>query len=228
MLFRSQPELAYHVNVELSVNTAIVCKQLGIQYVYISTDHLFSGNKPLVTEDDIPGPVNQYGKTKLEAEKRVLDISETFLAIRTNFYGWGPVYRRSFSDMIIDNLGNGKPVTLFEDFFYTPILIEELSKIVMALIEKNVAGIFHVAGDERISKLEFGTRLASRFGFDQNLIRVARFSDRKDLVQRPCDLSLSNKKVSVLLDKKTGDINSNIDQLYLQHENGFSQKIQRI
>ena len=224
----AQPELAYHVNVELSVNTAIVCKQLGIQYVYISTDHLFSGNKPLVTEDDSPGPVNQYGKTKLEAEKRVLDISETFLAIRTNFYGWGPVYRRSFSDMIIDNLGNGKPVTLFEDFFYTPILIEELSQTVMALLEKKAQGVFHVVGDERISKLEFGMRVATRFGFDKKLIQVARFSDRKDLVRRPHDLSLSNKKVSAFLGKNIGDVNANIEQLYAQKENGILKEIQSI
>ena len=114
------------------------------------------------------------------------------------------------------------------NFFYTPILIKELSQTVMALLEKKAQGVFHVVGDERISKLEFGMRVATRFGFDKKLIQVARFSDRKDLVRRPHDLSLSNKKVSAFLGKNIGDVNANIEQLYAQKENGILKEIQSI
>ena len=218
----ANPELAYHVNVELSVNAANACKQQGVAFVYISTDHLFSGHTALVSEEETTAPVNEYGKTKREGEKQVLDISERFLSIRTNFYGWGSSYRNSFSDMIINNLRNNKEVTLFEDFYYTPILIEELAQTVMDLLNKNANGIYHVVGNERISKLEFGIRIAEKFELDKKLIKVSRFADRKDLVKRPADLSLSNKKASLFLNREIGNIRKNIDSLYQQDQNGFA------
>jgi len=190
----ANPEEAYHVNVDLSVNVAQACKENNVQLVYISTDHLFSGKNPLVSEEEPVSPMNMYGKTKYEAEKKILTISDKFLAIRTNFYGWGPTYRSSFSDFIIDNLRSGHPVSLFDDFFYTPILIEELAQTVMMLLAVNANGIFNVVGNERISKFEFGTRLARHFKLDTGLIQAAKFADRKDLIRRPTDLSLSNKK----------------------------------
>ena len=217
----ADPVNAYHSNVDLSVTVAQSCKELGITFVYICTDHLFSGEHPLVSEEEKTSPVNQYGKTKLEAEQRVLAISDRNLSIRTNFYGWGPSYRQSFSDFIIRNTSNGNPVFLFDDFYYTPILIEELAGTVMALIDKTAAGIFNVAGNERISKYEFGVRLARQFQLDSGLIKAAKFVERKDLVKRPVDLSLSVKKVTTFLNRSVGDIDKNTRNLYMQKQNGF-------
>jgi dTDP-4-dehydrorhamnose reductase len=86
----------------------LACKEQSIKLVYISTDHLVSGVKPLVTEEEPVSPMNRYAQTKSEAENRVLAISKENLAIRTNFYGWGTSYRDSFSDFIISNLRKGK------------------------------------------------------------------------------------------------------------------------
>lgn len=227
-LCEADPELAHRVNVNLSVNVAQCCKEQNIQLVYISTDHLFSGHNPMVTEKEVPSPVNVYGKTKLEAEQRILDIADTNLSIRTNFYGWGPSYRQSFSDMIIQNNRNGKAVFLFDDFFYTPILIAELARSVMSLLHLEAKGIFNVTGNERISKYEFGSRLVKRFGLNGSLVNASKFSDRKDLVKRPGDLSLSNKKLVTFLNRPVGDINENIQRLYRQEQDGFSTIIRNL
>jgi UDP-4-amino-4,6-dideoxy-N-acetyl-beta-L-altrosamine transaminase/dTDP-4-dehydrorhamnose reductase len=215
----TDPLLAQHVNVELAVNVGIACKEKNIKLVYISTDHLVSGDKPLVTEEEPVSPMNRYAQTKSEAENRVLAISKNNLVIRTNFYGWGTVYRDSFSDFVISNLRKGKTISLFKDFFYTPILIEDLANVVMQLISFDANGIFNVVGNERISKLEFGTKLATRFGLDKGLIQAIRFSDRKDLIKRPIDLSLSNQKTKALLNKTFGNIDENIDRLFAQEKN---------
>ena len=224
----SDPVQALHINGALSENVAHECRKNGMQLVYICTDHLFAGNKPLVSEDEPVAPVNQYGATKLDGEKRILAISENFLSIRTNFYGWGPSYRRSFSDMIIDNLTKGNQVSLFEDFFYTPILIEELAQVTMQLFELKMGGIFNVVGNERISKYEFGMRLAERFDLNTHLIKASSFTERKDLIKRPKDLSLSNHTVATLLNKEFGVIETGIEKLYQQRENGFLATIKEI
>lgn len=224
----ADPAAAYHINVALSVNVASACKMADVSFVYIATDHIFEGKHPLVTEVEMPVPINEYGKTKFEGEKRILEISNRNISIRTNFYGWGSSYRSSFSDMIIQNVRRKRAVSLFDDFFYTPILIQELAQITMLLYTKEASGIFNVAGNERISKYEFGIRLADHFGLDKNLIKVAKFSERKDLVKRPRDLSLSVKKAVAFLDQSIGSIELNLAQLQLQEQDGLSALISKL
>ena len=69
----ANPALAKYINVDLTKNLVMVCAKLNIPMVYISTDHLFSGNESLVHEDCPVRPVNVYAKTKAEAETCVLD-----------------------------------------------------------------------------------------------------------------------------------------------------------
>jgi dTDP-4-dehydrorhamnose reductase len=224
----ADPSLAEHINVDLAVNAATACKQQNIQFVNICTDHLFSGKKPLVTENDPIEPMNEYGRTKALAEEKILAISENFLSIRTNFYGWGTSYRHSFSDSIISSLRANKTISLFDDVFYTPILIATFAETAMKLIKANAKGTFNVVGNERISKYEFGLRAAKQFGLDASLISSAKFAEREDFVQRPFDLSLSNKKAADFIGSDFGNINDDLKILFKQDQDGFSRLIKSI
>lgn len=46
---------------------------IGAFLIYISTDYVFDGKNPPYREEDMPSPLNLYGKTKLEGEKAVLE-----------------------------------------------------------------------------------------------------------------------------------------------------------
>jgi dTDP-4-dehydrorhamnose reductase len=46
---------------------------IGAFLIYISSDYVFDGTNPPYTEEDIPSPLNLYGKTKLDGEKAVLE-----------------------------------------------------------------------------------------------------------------------------------------------------------
>jgi len=224
----SSPDFAQFVNVELAANVATVCTIYGLPMVHISTDHLFQGVGSLLDETSAISPVNVYGRTKAAAESRVLDICLGAMVIRTNFYGWGTSYRNSFSDLIINTLRSGKALTLFYDVFYTPIIIEELVLVVHQLLGMHESGIFHVVGDQRISKYEFGMKLAREFSLDTSLITSGSFADQASLVQRPHDMSLSNQKVCKLLGRKLGDVNAHLSRLHLQEKKGLAQKLQEL
>ena len=224
----SEPALAHHVNVTLASNVAKACANLSIKLVHISTDHLFSGKDPMVTEDNSIAPVNVYGKTKAEAEYRVSKINPEALVIRTNFYGWGTSYRQSFSDMVIRGLRLHQEITLFQDVSYTPILIDNVAKIVHDLIDLEVSGIFHVVGDDRISKYEFGLRIAEKFGLDSSKIVPGFLANQSRLTQRPFDMSLSNSKVRNLLGRPAGSIQEQIATLHQQECNGLAQELQKL
>jgi dTDP-4-dehydrorhamnose reductase len=224
----AEPELACHVNSDLAENVAQACAQTGIALVHVSTDHLFAGAESLVGENCPVAPVNIYGRTKAAAENRVLGIDPRSLVIRTNFFGWGPSYRQSFSDIVINELRAGNGITLFQDVFYTPILAETVAHSVHELIDRRASGIFNVVGDERISKYEFGLQLAGRLGLDNGLIKPGSIADRPNLVQRPCDMSLSNQKVCAFLGRKLGSAGDHLAGLRRQEASGQIQEIRSL
>jgi dTDP-4-dehydrorhamnose reductase len=224
----ANPKLAKYINVDLTQNLAIVCANLNVPMVYISTDHLFSGNESLNDEDFPVFPINVYAKTKAEAEAYVQNTFPEALIIRTNFYAWGTSYRHSFSDMVINNLRAGKKISLFKDIYYTPMLVEPLANAVHELVQKKAKGIFNVVGDNRISKYDFGLKLAQEFNLDNNLIDEGKIIDRPSLVNRPHDMSLSNKKVTNYLGKKMGGLDAHISKLIAQEASGLSQELEAL
>ena len=220
------PNLAHHVNVELAENVATACARRGVKLAHISTDHVFGGDGQLFTEDTCIKPLNTYGKTKAEAETRVQHACPEALVIRTNFYGWGPAYRQSFSDWVMSNLIQGQQLTLFRDVFYSPILSSRLVSVVYELFERSATGLFHVVGDDRISKYDFGLQLASVFGLDASLISAGSIDAQSTLVMRPHDMSLSNRKVSETLNISIGGVREHL--LMLQQQSKLSEELQTI
>ncbi len=224
----AQPELARRVNVDLAVNVAAACARHAVALAHISTDHLFSGNDACVGEEQPVAPRNVYGRTKAEAEQRVLDAHPRALVARTNFYAWGTTYRRSLSDTILGWLRAGETATLFTDAFFTPLLADELARAVLELSDAGAAGVFHVVGDERISKHEFGMRLADVFALDTGLIQPALMADAAELVQRPHDLSLTNARARALLGRPLGGVDGHLQSLREQEHGGRSRELQML
>jgi dTDP-4-dehydrorhamnose reductase len=206
-------EKSFLVNVGLTENVARVTQIYGCKLIYISTDMLFSGGKSMVSENEPVSPLNSYGKTKLAAERIVSYICPDSLIVRTNFYGWGTSYRKSFSDWIIESLLANREINLFTDIFFTPILLRTLVMAINALIGSHQTGIFHVVGNERVSKYEFGLRVAEKFGLNKKLIKNSNFLDRNDLVLRPLDMSLSNIKLQSILETSLPTLDDDLNDL---------------
>jgi dTDP-4-dehydrorhamnose reductase len=220
------PALARHVNFELSRNVAYACASSGIALAHISTDHLFSSSRQLVSEAEPVAPLNVYARTKADAEIEVQQAYPAALVVRTNFFGWGPPYRQSFSDVIVAALRSQTPLTLFCDVFFTPILMEKLVGAVHQLIELRAAGVFNVVGDERVSKYEFGRRIAAFLQLDDGVLGRGQLADRRDLVPRPREMSLSNAKLRRALGRGIGGLDEQLMRLFLQERHGFAREVQ--
>jgi UDP-4-amino-4,6-dideoxy-N-acetyl-beta-L-altrosamine transaminase/dTDP-4-dehydrorhamnose reductase len=221
----SNIDLAHKVNVGLTSNLSAACNDHNIKLVHISTDHLFSGNQELVTEESSPNPLNIYSKTKLQAEQKVLKICPDALVIRTNFFGWGPKYRQSFSDFILSNLRNNKSIDLFSDVYFTPILIDELSNRTHQLLDLDARGVFNIVGSERISKYEFGVKLARSFNLDARLIKAVSINDASKLIKRPKDMSLSNAKFCQKTHRKISSLDDQILAFKNQEDSNASSQV---
>lgn len=227
-LCEANPELAYHANVLLAENVAKACSFSNIPLVHISTDHLFNGELPMLDEEYPISPVNEYAKTKAEAEQRVLEAYPTAIIVRTNFFGWGPSYRASFSDLIIDSLRSGRVLNLFGDVFYTPILMETLVSLIHQLVKRKANGIYNVVGNQRMSKYQFGMNVANHFSLDSRLINKCSLLDRDELIRRPMDMSISNEKLKIFLGSDVINLNQQLEILQQQSLNGITKEIQAL
>lgn len=221
----ADPQTAKSVNVDMTAAVAEACRKTGARLAHISTDHLFGGTGHNYTEEQDIEPMNVYARTKADAEKAALDNCPDALVVRTNFYGWGPSYRSSFTDWVISSLRSGKKVRLFGDVFITPILATELARSVHEVVAKHGTGVFNVVGDDVVTKLDFGRSIAEVFGLDTDLIESGRLADAEGLVRRPYDMSLSNAKTRALLGRPLGGVNEHLQILKEQEHSVLNREL---
>jgi dTDP-4-dehydrorhamnose reductase len=173
----ADPAAAHAANAILARVVAQAAGNRSVRLVHISTDHLFSGDRALVSETEPVHPLNEYARSKWLAEQRVLDACPDALVVRTNFFGWGHATRRSFSDWLLYNLRAGQTISAFDDVYFTPVLADQVVTWIHELVSRDASGVYNVCGDERLSKYEFALRLVAEFGLPAGLIRRASVKD---------------------------------------------------
>lgn len=205
------PSRAQLLNVEATRNVADLARQVSAKFVHISTDHLFGGTHGVQRETDEPNPPNTYARSKLEAERIVAGAE--CLIIRTNFYGWGPPHRASFSDWIIQGLRQRRPLPMFRDVTFSPILANHLVQHILELVGRGATGIFNVGGRDRITKWQFGQDLARVFGLDPGPIRSASVHQAGLLAPRPLESALDCSKVETVLGRPMRPVREDLEAL---------------
>ncbi len=222
------PKIAKKTNVTFLDNIISLCLKYKSKLVHISTDHLSCGIKPMTTEKDDTHAINEYAKTKLLAEKLVQKKMHDALIIRTNFFGWGPKYRYSFSDRIINSVLQNKKIYLFKDAYFSPVSIYNLIKIILKLYETKASGIFNVSSNDRISKYDFGILLSEILKLDKNLIIPISIKNQSHLTIRPEDTSINNSKISKKLNFNCGTVDENIKHLFIDIKDGIREDIMNL
>jgi len=181
---------------------AIEAQKEGIQFVLISTDHLWDGALPFTTEETPTKPINVYARTKFLGKTEVLAANPESLVVRTNLFGLGRPWRKLFSDWVTQELISENIVSTFTDSYFTPIGLVQLCSNIEDLTLRKGTGIYNVAGRERISKYEFSLCLAKYLGLRTDLIKPGKIADAKLGAPRPPDMWLSVEKIEKFCSKK--------------------------
>ena len=207
------PDEAFLLNSIVPGNLAKACSLTEKKIIHISTDHFFKNESHPHTEEDEVSLLNIYAKSKFEGELNVLENYSKALVCRTNFFGYGPPHKMSFSDWIINSVNSRKTITLHNDVYYTPISGRNLAYYSHKLIELNCSGIFNVATSQIITKYQFGILLCKILKISKEFILSDSITNRKDLTIRPRSMALSNKKISKTLKESIGKINVQIESI---------------
>ena len=200
-------KLAFSINAYGAENIAKVCKNNKIRLLHISSDAVFDGKNGMYVEEDVMNPINIYAKSKMLGEELISKNLENYVIIRTNFYGFHKQDKFLFN-WILSKLKNNETFTGFNDVFFNPLEVTNLSKMIYELSEKNFCGILHLSSDEIFSKFEFAIKISEFFGFDSNLIKKASIDELGLNAKRPKNTTLVNNKAKNLLDTKIQKLDS--------------------
>jgi dTDP-4-dehydrorhamnose reductase len=189
----TDPAAAYRDNAELTRNVARAAPA-NCLVVYITTDGIFKGDKPFADETELPCPRTIYARSKLQGEWEVQLATGNCLIVRTNFYGWSSGRKKTSAEWLFEALRQREPITLFDDFYFTPIYVVDLVDRLQLLVETDARGIFHLCGRDRVSKYEFGMLLAAIAGLPTDQVRRGSIREAPLRAPRPTDMSLRSDR----------------------------------
>jgi dTDP-4-dehydrorhamnose reductase len=151
------PGFARQINVETTRVLAELAAE--IPFIFFSTDLVFDGRRGDYTETDPVNPLHVYGETKVAAEKIVLE-NPRHLVVRTSLNGGITTAGRAFNEQLRRSLQSaGQGMKLFKDEFRCPIPARETARAIWELVQKKGAGIYHVAGAEKLSRWQIADLL---------------------------------------------------------------------
>ena len=193
----SKPDSAVWLNTTLP---GLLAKHSAKNYkkiVHISTDAVFNSSKKFVSEDDSKDPQSQYARTKLEGELLVSRENRISCVFRVNFYGKSP-NKKGILEFFYQNLKMNRQVFGYKDVYFTPLFARDTATIIRSISQSRSTGVFHVVGKERLSKYEFGMKVAEEMGRNPESIKSGIFSDSPLAVNRTRELSLDTNKIRTL------------------------------
>ena len=135
-------------------SAAVARATRGRRLVHVSSDVVFDGTRGRYREEDEPAPVNSYGRSKAEAERRVLELHDAPLLVRTSLiYGGaepGPQERLA-----------REGTRFFVDEIRSPVHVADLAEALLELVTLDVSGPLHVAGADDVSRYDLAKLLGA-------------------------------------------------------------------
>ena len=170
----SEKESAYKINAGSAGVIAEACKANNVQLIHISTDYVFNGmGSTPYKEDDATDPVNFYGASKLEGEKKIMQLNPGSIIIRT---AW--VYSEfgeNFVKTMLRLMADKEQVSVVNDQSGTPTYAADLAEAIVKIISilenptqqstlKTHGGIYNFSNEGHITWYDFAVAIKELSG----------------------------------------------------------------
>ncbi|MEK7703207.1 MAG: dTDP-4-dehydrorhamnose reductase [Nitrospirota bacterium] len=167
-----EPDIAMAVNGTALSVIAGEAKRVNASVIHYSTDYVFDGKSSLpYTEDDLPNPLNIYGKSKQAGEVALVAAGVPYLIFRTSWvYG---ARGENFLLTILKLAGQKKELTIVDDQIGAPTSSRTIARatadaIIFASADQKtfslapVSGLYHLTAGGEVSWCGFAKEIVSR------------------------------------------------------------------
>ena len=187
--------LCYLVNASATENIAEICKKINAKMLYISTDYVFDGTKDGFYEvDDIPNPINIYGKTKLLGEQAVQKILNKYFIVRISW-----VFGEHGNNFVKTMLRLGKErkeINVVADQYGSPTYTADLAPLLIEMIKTNKYGIYHATNEGVCSWAEFAEEIFKIVDLNVKVNHITT-DEYPTITKRPINSRLSKNSLKI-------------------------------
>jgi dTDP-4-dehydrorhamnose reductase len=159
-------ERCFRENVQGPAVLAAACARHKVHLTTFSSDLVFDGARqsPYIETDNV-APLNIYGRSKAEAERKVLDCMPQALVVRTSSF-FGPWDRYNFVTQALSALASGAPFAAATDIVVSPTYVPDLVHTCLDLIIDRECGVWHLTNGNPVTWLDLALRAAEQAGVD--------------------------------------------------------------
>ena len=207
------------LNAEAPKKLAEFSKKIGAIFVTYTTDFVFDGEKDSpYMEDDKTNGISEYGKSKAQGEKDVLEAYDRSFVIRTSWvFG---IANNNFNKQVINWSKSRNELNIVDDQVSVPTYSMDLAEFSWKLIQTEKFGLYHITNDGIASKYDQAKYVLEKIGWKGKLGR-AKTVDFNLPAKRPAYSKLDSSKVEKLIGEKIPTWQSGIDRfLEEMKENG--------
>ena len=198
------------INRDGVLNLVKICERESILLIHISTDYVFDGKKKgKYNELDEVNPLNNYGFSKLEGEKMIIENLRKYIIIRTSwiFSSFG----ENFVKKIISSLQKKTILSVTANQIGGPTYAKNLAHIIILFCKKFIKnntldyGIFHYSNGPNVTWYDFSNEIVKNLTLNKYLLLNNDFKIIKDIeknskdIKRPNNSKLSNVKINKYL-----------------------------
>jgi len=166
----------------------------ALRFMTFSTDLVFDGarERPYV-ESDAANPLGVYGRSKLEAERRVLDADPQALVIRTSSF-FGPWDQHNFVTQALNALDVGLPFRAARDVTVSPTYVPDLVNVSLDLLIDRERGIWHLTNGEALSWSDLARRACAAAGVSGERLQEVAIEECGYAARRPGYSAMSSER----------------------------------
>lgn len=207
------PEQTRETNVKGIKNIIKKIENKNIKFVFFSSEYIFDGKAGPYTEEDIPNPLNEYGKQKLEVENFIKETLDDYLIIRTTVvYGWEKK-SKNFVTGLIRKVKNKEKMKVPIDQFSSPTYVNNLVAAVGELVDRNKIGIYNLVGSEVMNRYTFAKITCQVFNLDDTLLIPVTTEELNQKAKRPLKAGLKIDKVKKEIETKLIDPEKGLEMM---------------
>jgi dTDP-4-dehydrorhamnose reductase len=185
------PERAFAVNADGVNNIATACKNNNVVLIHISTDYVFDGKKEgAYYVDDIPNPINEYGRSKLAGENYIQKILDKYYIIRTSWLY--SEYGNNFYKTIINKAHTERVLYITDEQTGCPTNANNLAKYILNFItsQNTKYGLYHFTDGKAMTWYDFAKKILIEGNLDKK-VRVEKAKNYRTFAARPANSVLS-------------------------------------
>ena len=209
---------AFFYNVDCMKRIINEINNIGIKFIFLSSESVFDGKKGNYIETDSTNPIFEYGKHKDLIEKYILSYSKNFLIIRLS-----KLYDLDLSgNKLIGNwfkrLKKNQDIWCANDNIFSPIHSSEACKAINDLIYKDASGIFHVSSLKPYNRKDMLNLLLSKFLLKheyKGIIKYKSLNEFQGAEKQPLNTSLLPNKLIKTTSFSPKNINEWINEIVI-------------